>query len=87
MPTWSEFLTIAAANGVRRRASKISVVDPDGKEIPIQYLVKEGYPPFIHPRLRPSDQLTPVLLGSLCRRFDIDPKPFGVSLADLPSDI
>jgi hypothetical protein len=85
MPTWSEFLAIAAAQGVRRKISRVSrVIDPQGNELPIQYLVKEGRPPLVHPQLRPRDRLTPTLLGHLCRRLDLDPSPFGLTLEQLP---
>lgn len=52
--------------------------------MPIQYLVKDGRPPLVHPQLGPTERLTPTLPGHLCRRLNIDPSPFGVSLEQLP---
>lgn len=86
MPTWSEFLTIASAQGVRRRTSQLSLIDPQGRTLPVRYLERAGLPPVIHPQLDPSDRLQPALLGHLCRRLRIDPAPFGLSLDDLPPE-
>lgn len=86
MPTMAEFLATARKQGVRRKIGKTRVVDPDGNELPIAYLSRKGYPPLIHPQLRPTETLTPIVLGNLCRRLGVDPSPLGFSLDDLPPD-
>ena len=86
MPTWSAFLAIARAQGVRLRTSKGKLIDPHGDTSSIRYLIREGFPPLIHPQLQSSDRLTPTMLGYLCRRLEIDPSPLGISAEDLPSD-
>jgi hypothetical protein len=86
MPTWSEFLTIAGSNGVRQHTSTVRILDPHGNPLLVRYLSRSGEPEVIVPLLKSSDRLRPTLLASLCRRFEIDPSPFGLTLADLPPD-
>ena len=84
MPTLGEFLAQAQADDdIRVGVTSIAVSGPRGN-IQYRYLQRGTDAPVILPDLRDDVRLTPTFLSNLCRRLQLTPEKFGLTLGLLP---